>query len=170
MLRNQELRKDKTSYGIIDSQSVKNADCASEKGYDAGKKVSGIKRHIVVDTNGLPCAVLVTPADVTDRDGAIDMVIENLDSLSEVERFLCDGGYSGDNFSDAIKLVHGAQVEVVKRNELHKFLVLPRRWVVKRSFGWLDKYRRLWNNCERYLHNSLQMIVLAFISVLIYRF
>jgi transposase len=170
MLRNQELRKDKTSHGIIDSQSVQNADCASEKGYDAGKKVSGIKRHIVVDTNGLPCAVLVTPANVTDREGAIDMVIENLDSLSQVKRFLCDGGYSGENFAQAIKLVHGAEVEIVKRNELHKFEVLPRRWVVERSFGWLDKHRRLWKNCERYLHNSLQMIILAFISILINRF
>jgi len=170
MWRNQELRKDKTSFGIIDAQSVQNADCAEEKGYDAGKKVSGIKRHIVVDTNGLPHAIHITTADVTDRTGAIEMVKLNLDNLSDVLKFLCDGGYSGDPFSASIKLIHGAEVEVVKRNELHKFVVLPQRWVVERTFGWLDKCRRLWKNCERKLHNSLQFVILAFVALLLKRF
>jgi transposase len=57
----------------------------------------------------------------------------------------------------------GAEVEVVKRNELHRFAVLPKRWVVERTFGWLEKYRRLWKNCERKIHSTLQMTVLAFI-------
>ncbi|GHU76081.1 hypothetical protein FACS1894188_08070 [Clostridia bacterium] len=74
MIRNEDLRKDKTTFGIIDAQSVQNADTASEKGYDAGKKISGIKRHIVVDTQGLPHAVIVTTADVTDRNGATKMI------------------------------------------------------------------------------------------------
>jgi len=170
MCRNQELRKDKTSFGIIDAQSVQNADCAEEKGYDAGKKTSGIKRHIVVDTNGLPHAVHITTANVTDRVGAIEMIKLNLDNLSDVQKFLCDGGYSGEPFAVAIKLIHGAEVEVVKRNELHQFVVLPQRWVVERTFGWLDKCRRLWKNCERKLHNSLQFVLLAFISLLLKRF
>ena len=170
MVRNDDLRKDKTTMGIIDAQSVQNADTAEEKGYDAGKKVSGIKRHITVDTNGLPHAIIVTKADVTDRDGAIEMIGLNLDNLSSVEKFLVDGGYSGENFANAVKKICGAEVEVVKRNELHKFVVLPKRWVVERTFGWLDKARRLWKNCERKLHNSLQMVVLALIAVLIKRF
>lgn len=170
MLRNEDLRRDKTSFGIIDAQSVQNADTAEEKGYDAGKKVSGIKRHIVVDTMGLPHAICVTAANVTDRNGAIEMIALNLDNLSCVKKFLVDGGYSGEAFANTVKDLCGADVEVVKRNELHKFVVLPKRWVVERAFGWLDKARRLWKNCERKIHNSLQMVILAFIAVLIKRF
>jgi len=170
MQRNDDLRKDKTSFGIVDAQSVQNADTAGEKGYDAGKKVSGIKRHAVVDTMGLPHALLVTTANVTDRNGAIEMIVLNMDNLSCVRRFLVDGGYSGEPFANAVKEICGADVEVVKRDELHKFVVLPKRWVVERSFGWIDKARRLWKNCERTLHNSLQMLILAFIAILIKRF
>jgi transposase len=67
-------------------------------------------------------------------------------------------------------IIEGAEVEVVKRNELHKFVVLPKRWVVERTFEWLEKYRRLWKNCERKIHNTLQMTVLAFISLLLKRY
>lgn len=170
MIRNDDLRKAETTMGIIDSQSVQNANTAEEKGYDAGKKISGIKRHIVVDTMGLPHAILVTTANVTDRDGAIQMIRLNLDDLLSVEKFVVDGGYSGEDFANAVNALNWAKVEVVKRNELHKFVVLPIRWIVERSFGWLDNARRLWKNCERKLHNSLQMVVLAFIAVLIKRF
>ena len=170
MHRNGELRKDKTSFGIIDAQSTQNADTAENKGYDAGKKVSGIKRHIIVDTQGLPHALLVTTANVTDRNGAIEMIGVNLENLSEVKKFLVDGGYSGKAFAKAVAQLCGAEVEVVKRDELHKFVVLPKRWVVERTFGWLDKARRLWKNCERSLHNSLQITLVALISVLLNRF
>ncbi len=98
------------------------------------------------------------------------MIQLNLENLSCVTKFLVDGGYSGEKFANSVKELCGAQVEVVKRNELHKFVVLPMRWVVERAFGWLDKARRLWKNCERKLHNSLQMVVFAFIAVLIKRF
>jgi transposase len=168
--RNDDLRKDKTSLGIVDAQSVQNADTAEEKGYDGGKKVSGIKRHIVVDTMGLPHAVLITTANVTDRDGALEMIGFNLENLSEVKKFIVDGGYSGDNFANAVKELCGAEVEVVKRDELHKFVVLPKRWVVERTFGWLDKARRLWKNCEKKLHNSLHMTIFALTAVLLKRF
>ena len=119
-------------------------DTAEEKGYDGGKKISGIKLHIVVDTLGLPHALLVTPANVGDRSGAEDMISMNLDSLSAVLKFMVDGGYTGDDFAESIKKMMGAKVEVVKRNELHQFVVLPKRWIVERSFGWLEKSRRLW--------------------------
>jgi len=97
---------------------------------------------------GLPHAVIVTNADVTDRDGALQMIGQNLDNLSCVKEFLVDGGYSGERFAGAVKELRGADVEVVKRNELHKFVVLPRRWVVERLFGWLDKFRRLFGDQE----------------------
>ena len=138
-MRNDSLKKDKTTFGIIDAKSIKNVDTAKEKGYDAGKKISGIKLHLVVDTLGLPHAIHVTCANVTDRKGALEMVSFHLDTLSSVRNFLVDGGYSGDNFANAIKEIHGARVEVVKRNELHQFEVLPMRWIVERTFGWLEK-------------------------------
>ncbi len=155
--------------GIVDAQSVKNTDTAREKGYDAGKKVSGIKRHIAVDTNGLPHAIEVTTANVTDRDGAILLAKNAKENLSAVLKLLVDGGYSGKKFAQKIKRILGAEVEVVKRSELHTFKVIPKRWVVERSFAWLEKCRRLWKNCERKLETSRQMIILAFISLLMRR-
>jgi len=136
-------RKEKTSMVIVDAQSVKNTDIAREKGYDAGKKVSGIKRHIAVDTNGLPHGIEVTTANVTDRDGALLLTKRSKETLSDVEKMLVDGAYTGENFAHAIKKAIGATVEVAKRNELHTFKVLPKRWVVERSFSWLEKCRRL---------------------------
>ena len=170
MVRNDCLKKEKTTLGIIDAKSIKNVDTAEEKGYDAGKKVSGIKLHIVVDTLGLPHAFHITCANVTDRKGAEEMISLNLESLSLVRKFLVDGGYSGDKFANSIKSIHGASVEVVKRNELHQFKVLPMRWIVERTFGWLEKNRRLWKNCERKLHTSLEMTTLAFVALLLRRF
>ncbi len=91
-------------------------------------------------------------------------------NLEDVENVLVDGGYSGENFSLEIKDIIGATVEVAKRSELHKFVVIPQRWVVERSFGWLEKCRRLWKNCERKINTSLQMVVLAFLVLLLKRF
>ncbi len=151
----------------MDAQSVKNTDTAENKGYDAGKKVSGIKRHIAVDTQGLPHALHITTANVTDRDGAVSMIEKSKTDLSETKKALVDGGYSGEKFATKINELIGATVEVVKRNELHKFVVLPKRWVVERSFAWLEKCRRLWKNCERKINTSLQMVVMAFLGLLL---
>lgn len=154
---------------IVDAQSVKNTDIAREKGYDGGKKVSGIKRHIAVDTNGLPHGIAVTTANVTDRDGAVELTKCSKENFSAVEKMLVDGGYSGEKFAQTIKKAIGATVEVVRRNELHTFAVIPKRWVVERSFAWLEKCRRLWKNCERKLSTSRHMVILAFISLLLRR-
>jgi transposase len=112
----------------------------------------------------------VTTANVTDRDGAVEMLRVCAPNLSKTAKVLCDGGYSGENFACAVRVLIGAEVEVVKRNELHTFAVLPKRWVVERTFGWLEKFHRLWKNCERKIHNTLQMTVLAFISLLLKRY
>ena len=136
-------------------------------------KTSGIKLHIGVDVLGPPHAIMSTTANITDRNGAIDMVdyyCDVMNHLSLVKKLLVDGGYTGENFANEIKTLSGAEVEVVKRNELHTFAVLPKRWTVERSFAWLDKYRRLWKNCERKLQNSFQMISLAFIRFLLRRY
>jgi transposase len=162
-------RPPSTSFCIVDAQSVKNTHTAQHKGYDAGKKVSGIKRHIAVDTQGLPHAIAVTTADVNDRAGALLMFVLNDDGLSEVNNVLVDGAYTGERFEDLVRRMLGAKVEVAKRHELHKFAVMPKRWIVERSFAWLEKCRRLWKNCERKLHTSEQFIVLAFLSLLLRR-
>jgi len=157
---------------IIDAQSVKNTDTAQGKGYDAGKKVSGIKRHMAVDTNGLPHGLWVTTANVQDRQGALELFTHSKGSLSKLKKVLADGGYIGDNFANRVKSLVGmsCRVEIAKRSELHKFAVMPQRWVVERSFAWLEKYRRLWKNCERQLTTSLQMVVLAFCTLLLKRY
>jgi transposase len=162
-------RKEKATLGIVDAQSVKNTDTAQEKGYDAGKKVSGIKRHLTVDILGLPLAIGVTTADVGDREGGLDMLARHGETLSDVVKLLVDGGYTGENFAQGVAERIEATVEVVKRPELHKFTVMPKRWIVERSFSWLEKCRRLWKNCERKLATSLQFVVLAFLAVLLKR-
>ena len=121
-----------------------------EKGYDAGKKVSGIKRHIAVDTQGLPHALAVTTADVTDRKGCLLALERGRDNLGAIQKILADGGYTGKAFASSVQELIGAEVEIAKRNELHRFAVLPKRWVVERSFSWLEKNRRLWKRgCTR---------------------
>ena len=159
-----------TSFIILDAQSVKNTDPAESSGYDGGKRISGIKRHLAVDINGLPQAIHITTANVSDRDGASAMLALNYDHLRQVKSVLVDGGYTGSNFAADVYTNLKATVQVAKRNELHKFEVLPQRWVIERSFSWLGKYRRLWRNCERKLNTSKMMISLAFLRILLKRF
>ena len=153
---------------IVDAQSVKNTDTAGFKGYDAGKKVSGIKRHIAVDTLGLPHAVAVTTAEVTDRKGALR---HSKDTLGQVGGVLVDGGYTGRPFERGVREILGEQVavQIARRSELRTFQVMPKRWIVERSFAWLEKNRRLWKNCERWLNTSLQFVHLAFLALLLRR-
>ena len=89
--------------------------------------------------------------------------------LSQVQKVLADGAYTGKPFAAAVQGMLGTSVEVVKRSELHTFVVLPKRWVVERSFAWLEKCRRLWKNCEGKLNTSLQMVVLAFATLILKR-
>ena len=162
----------KTSFLIVDAQSVKNTDSTEGKGYDAGKKISGIKRHIAVDTQGLPHALAIAAANVTDRNGALLAFEHNKEELTRVKSILCDGGYSGKPFADGVKAVLGEKVTVqlVKRSELHTFAVIPKRWIVERSFAWFEKQRRLWKNCERKYNTALQFMILTFISLLLRRY
>ncbi|MDO4795959.1 MAG: IS5 family transposase, partial [Brachymonas sp.] len=154
-----------------DAQSVKNTDTASQKGYDAGKKVSGIKRHIAVDSQGLPHAIAVSTANVTDRKGALQALQRCKHRLKRVQSLLCDSGYVGKPFAQGVQDILGehVQVQIAKRSELHRFKVMPKRWIVERSFAWLEKSRRLWKNCERLVNTSLQFIHLAFLALVLKR-
>ena len=155
---------------IVYAQSVKNTDSAEGNGYDAGKKISGIKRYIAVDTQ-LSHALAITAANVTDRKGALLAFEQNKDELTEVKSILCDGGYSRQPFADDVKALLGKEVtvQVVKRNELHTFEVIPKRWLVERSFAWLEKQRRLRKNCERKHNTPLHFMILTFILLLLRR-
>ncbi len=137
-----------------------------------GKKISGIKRHIALDTQGVPHALSVTAANVTDRKGALLAFGQNKDELTEMKSILCDDGYKGKPFSDDVKAVLGEEVtvQVVKRNKLHVFEVIPKCWIVERSFAWLEKQRRLWKNCGRKYNTVPQFIILTFISFLLRRY
>ena len=132
--------------------------------------MSGIKRHLTVDTQGLPHAVTITTADVSDRKGAEIAFELCADDLQSVKIVLADGGYTGEEFADEVLSTLGATVQIAKRNELHRFEVIPQRWIVERSFAWLEKCRRLWKNCERKLNTSLQFVHLAFLKLILARF
>ena len=130
-----------------------------------------MKIHIAVDVLGFPYAIAVTTANISDIKGGIEMFSQpSFYSFSTIKTTLCDGTYEGDNFANAIKELIGAKVEVAKRSELHTFAVIPKRWIVERSFAWLDKCRRLWKNCERKLENTLNMVKLVFVRLLLDRF
>ena len=131
--------------------------------------MSAIKRHVAVDTQGLPHAILVTTADVADRAGALAMFDQRRRELNRVRNVMVDGGCTGEPFAGEVQNLLGASVEVVKRNELHTFVVLSKRWVVERPFAWLEKCRRLWKNCEGKLNTSLQMVVRAFAVLILKR-
>jgi transposase len=117
----------------------------------------------------LPHAIHITTANITDRGGALEMFSLHKEALSDVENVLVDGGYSGDPFANSVEKLLHCKVEVAKRSELHTFKVIPKRWVVERSFAWLEKCRRLWKNCERKLNASLHMVIFAFAVLLVKR-
>ena len=119
----------------------------------------------------MPHAIAVTTAEMTDRKGALQAMGRCKTNLCKIQNILADGGYVGQPFAQAVKETLGEMVTVniAKRSEMHKFAVMPKRWVVERSFAWLDKNRRLWKNCERHLNTSLQFIHLAFLALLLIR-
>ncbi|OKH47994.1 IS5 family transposase [Phormidium tenue NIES-30] len=139
-------------------------------GFDGGKKVKGRKRHIVVDSQGFVLGVLVTEANMSERLGAVVVFDAVRDRLSRLEVVCVDQGYSGENFARAIREVCGEQVrvEVIKRTS-KTFEVLPKRWIVERTFGWLNRYRRLSKDYEVYTELSEAMIYGALIRLMLKR-
>jgi putative transposase len=163
-------RKPQPSAAIIDSQSVKSTEISDERGYDAGKKINGRKRQLLVDTIGLVLLVMVLPANIQDRDGAKQLLAAFFSQKTRrrVKHIWADGGYAGTLRERARKLWRCA-VEIVKRSELHTFKVLPRRWVVERTFGWLGRYRRLSRDYERQANTGETMVYLAMIRLMLAR-
>ena len=165
-----KCRKEEPTVGIIDAQSVKNTLVSSQsKGFDAGKKVKGIKRHIIVDTLGLVLAVVIQSASVQDRDGAVEVVNKLCESWKKVVKIFADGGYRGQliNF---IKTKFKIELEIIKRDELHTFKILPKRWVVERTFAWIETNRRNSKNYERLNNTSAAMVHLSTIRIMLKHF
>jgi transposase len=145
-----EGRRAEPSAAVIDSASVKGSPevGAPTRGYDAGKKVNGRKRHIAVDTAGRLLAVQVTPASVQDRDGAKPLLEALRDYTPTIRKVWADGGYAG-KLVDWARGELGVDLEIVKRPQLHCFQVLPRRWVVERTLAWISRCRRCDKDYER---------------------
>jgi transposase len=156
------------SGGIVDAQSVKGADRvgAGSRGFDAGKKVNGRKRHIVVDTMGLLLAVIITTASVQDRDGARRVLDRLRVTMPSIVLVWADGGYAGKLLDWATRRLR-LTVEIVRKPlGIKTFQVLPRRWVVERTFAWITKCRRLAHDYERLPEHSEAMIKWAMIGLM----
>jgi transposase len=161
-------RADLPTAGSIDSQSVKAADTvgAQSRGYDGGKRINGRKRHVVVDSLGLLLTVLVTAASVQDRDGACRLLAVLRERFSTITLVWADGGYAGRLVTWACQVL-ALTVTIVKRNDDTKgFVVLPRRWVVERTFGWLLRYRRLVRDYERRPEHHEAMVLWATVAIM----
>jgi len=162
-IRQLDGREAQPSAAILDSQSVKTTEQGGPRGYDAGKKVNGRKRHILVDTLGLLLAVVVHGADIQDRDGA-KLVLEKVrHCLPRLQLIWADGGYAGQLIAWVGKHCGWFLQTVLRPVGVKGFVVLPRRWVVERTFGWLGRYRRLSKDYERLPETSETLIYIAMI-------
>ncbi|WP_435867587.1 IS5 family transposase [Streptomyces xanthophaeus] len=154
-------RNPEPTAAVIDSQSVKaDADVgAGSRGYDGGKKINGRRRHLICDTTGLLLMINVTAGDVTDRQAATVMFPGLRERFPTITKLWADGGYTGVLITWALTVLH-LVVTVIKRSDDAKgFVVLPRRWVVERSFAWLPRSRRLARDYERRPDSSEAMIL-----------
>ncbi len=155
--------------GVIDGQSVKTTETAGRRGYDAGTKINGRKRHVLTDTNGLLVAAVVHEADIQDRDGAPLVLAAARDLYPRLRHVFADGGYRGAKLAAAAKIGRWT-VEIVKRSDTATgFVVLPRRWVVERTFAWLNRNRRLAKDFEATLESALAWLFLASVKLLMRR-
>jgi len=137
-------------------------------GYDAGKKIKGKKRHILVDTLGLLLSAAVHPADIQDRDGAAFVLDERTRALFPfILRIFADAGYQGPRAALAAARTGSWIIEVVKRTELHTFTVLPKRWIVERTIAWLNRCRRLAKDWENLNRKGLAFLHLASIRLML---
>jgi len=168
MLRKQKGKSLSPSVGLIDSQSVKTTRVGGEaRGYDGGKKIKGRKRHIITDTNGWLLSVVVHAANEHDSQTGFE-VMETLEYRFErMKKIYADGGYRGE-LGDEVKQKLGWDLEITLRSDKKtEFNPLPKRWIIERTFSWLENFRRLAKDYEYTVSSSTAMIYLAFIALAI---
>lgn len=171
-VREQEEHEAQASAGSIDSQTVKtmNAD-ANGRGFDGAKLITGRKRFLLVDTLGLLLQAFVTSAKTPERVGAQLLLLKTPEEiLAHLELIWADGGFDGPDFSAWVAEHFDCMVEIVKRSDGDKgFVLLPRRWVVERTFGWFGYFRRLSKDYERLASSSVAFIYTAMIRLMLQR-
>jgi len=173
--REQAGREASPTAAIIDSQSVKSAEkrgtSIDPPGYDSGKKIRGKKRHLLVDTEGFVLEAIVHAADLQDRDGGVLLLTTLFGLFPFLRKLYADAGYQGPKFQNALKRVlRRVKLEIVKRSDAaNGFVVLPKRWIVERTIGWLNRCRRLAKDWENLNRKALAFLHLASIRLMVRR-
>lgn len=168
-VRQQAGRHKHATAGSLDSQSVKSTSVAGVRGYDAGKRINGRKRHVLVDTLGLLLVVVVTAASLPDRDGARLLLLRLGGIGKKLRRIWVDGGYRGPLLTWVAQHFRCRLQVILRRDNLAGFAVLPRRWVVERTFAWLNHHRRLSKDYERLVDTSETLIYIVMIRLMLRR-